>query len=153
MGLNGDRSVKRLKGESRPLQPATMRATVLASLPFVDGVAIFDEDTPFDLITTLQPDIIVKGVIIRWKILWAPILWPHAAAKQLSSQHCRAIQPACWLTVTSAAFGLLPWGNAACTITGRTGFPIRAMAGLSYSPQTPEGACKSKSARQSLTSF
>jgi len=61
VGLNGDRSVKRLKGESRPLQPATMRATVLASLPFVDGVVIFDEDTPFDLITTLQPDIIVKG--------------------------------------------------------------------------------------------
>ncbi|MEK9760634.1 MAG: PfkB family carbohydrate kinase, partial [Candidatus Puniceispirillum sp.] len=61
VGLNGDWSVKRLKGESRPLQPATMRATVLASLPFVDGVVIFDEDTPFDLITTLQPDIIVKG--------------------------------------------------------------------------------------------
>ncbi len=61
VGLNGDRSVKRLKGDRRPLQPATMRATVLASLPFVDGVVIFDEDTPFELITTLQPDIIVKG--------------------------------------------------------------------------------------------
>jgi len=45
----------------RPLQSSTMRATVLASLPFVDGVVIFDEDTPFELITTLQPDIIVKG--------------------------------------------------------------------------------------------
>ena len=61
VGLNSDRSVKRLKGDSRPLQTATMRAAVLASLPFVDGVIIFDEDTPFELITTLQPDIIIKG--------------------------------------------------------------------------------------------
>jgi len=61
VGLNSDRSVKRLKGDMRPLQSSTKRATVLASLPFVDGVVIFDEDTPFELITTLQPDIIVKG--------------------------------------------------------------------------------------------
>jgi len=61
VGLNGDRSVKRLKGDSRPLQTATIRAAVLASLPFVDGVVIFDEDTPFELITTLKPDIIIKG--------------------------------------------------------------------------------------------
>lgn len=61
VGLNSDLSVKRIKGNSRPLQPATVRATVLASLPFVDGVVIFDEDTPFELITALQPDIIIKG--------------------------------------------------------------------------------------------
>jgi D-beta-D-heptose 7-phosphate kinase / D-beta-D-heptose 1-phosphate adenosyltransferase len=61
VGLNGDTSVKRLKGAGRPTQPVKLRSAVLAALPFVDAVAVFDEDTPFDLIATLQPDIIVKG--------------------------------------------------------------------------------------------
>ena len=61
MGLNSDLSVKRLKGNDRPLQRCDSRANVLSSLPFVDGVAVFDEDTPFDLISTLQPDVILKG--------------------------------------------------------------------------------------------
>ncbi|MDC1293820.1 bifunctional heptose 7-phosphate kinase/heptose 1-phosphate adenyltransferase [Candidatus Puniceispirillum sp.] len=61
VGLNGDASVKRLKGVRRPTQSAELRSAVLAALPFVDAVAVFDEDTPFELIATLQPDIIVKG--------------------------------------------------------------------------------------------
>ena len=61
VGLNGDTSVRRLKGAGRPAQPAKLRSAVLAALPFVDAIAVFDEDTPFDLIATLQPDIIVKG--------------------------------------------------------------------------------------------
>jgi len=61
VGLNGDASVRRLKGAGRPHQSAELRSAVLAALPFVDAVAVFDEDTPFDLIATLQPDIIVKG--------------------------------------------------------------------------------------------
>ena len=61
IGLNGDASVRRLKGAGRPHQSAELRSAVLAALPFVDAVAVFDEDTPFDLIATLQPDIIVKG--------------------------------------------------------------------------------------------
>ena len=61
VGLNGDASVRRLKGAGRPHQSAELRSAVLAALPFVDAVAAFDEDTPFDLIATLQPDIIVKG--------------------------------------------------------------------------------------------
>ncbi len=61
VGLNGDASVRRLKGAGRPTQSAKLRSAVLAALPFVDTVAIFDENTPFDLIATLQPDIIVKG--------------------------------------------------------------------------------------------
>ncbi len=61
VGLNGDASVRRLKGAGRPTQSAELRSAVLAALPFVDAIAVFDEDTPFDLIATLQPDIIVKG--------------------------------------------------------------------------------------------
>jgi len=61
VGLNSDASVKRLKGPSRPIQTADIRAAVLACLPQVAGVAIFDEDTPLDLITALEPDILVKG--------------------------------------------------------------------------------------------
>ncbi|MDC1118865.1 bifunctional heptose 7-phosphate kinase/heptose 1-phosphate adenyltransferase [Alphaproteobacteria bacterium] len=61
VGLNGDASVRRLKGAGRPTQSAELRSAVLAALPFVDAIAVFDEDTPFELIATLQPDIIVKG--------------------------------------------------------------------------------------------
>ena len=61
VGLNGDASVRRLKGAQRPLQSAEVRSAILAALPFVDAVAVFDEDTPYDLIATLQPDIIIKG--------------------------------------------------------------------------------------------
>lgn len=61
VGLNSDLSVKRLKGNNRPLQACDSRANVLSSLPFIDGVAVFDEDTPLDLVGTLQPDVIIKG--------------------------------------------------------------------------------------------
>ena len=61
VGLNSDASVKRLKGDSRPIQNARQRAAVMSSLPLVDGVAVFVEDTPLELITALQPDIIFKG--------------------------------------------------------------------------------------------
>lgn len=61
VGLNSDASVRRLKGQTRPIQAAGERAAVMACLPFVDGVAVFEEDTPLELITALQPDIIFKG--------------------------------------------------------------------------------------------
>jgi len=61
IGLNSDASVKRLKEDGRPMQTVEMRSTILAALPFVDAVAIFDEDTPFKLIEALQPDFIIKG--------------------------------------------------------------------------------------------
>jgi D-beta-D-heptose 7-phosphate kinase/D-beta-D-heptose 1-phosphate adenosyltransferase len=61
VGLNSDASVKRLKGESRPVQSESSRATVLASLAAVDLVVIFDEDTPLQLIKMLRPDLLVKG--------------------------------------------------------------------------------------------
>ena len=61
VGLNGDASVRRLKGAGRPHQSAELRSAVLAALPFVEALVVFDGDTPLDLIATLQPDIIVKG--------------------------------------------------------------------------------------------
>ncbi|BDU75312.1 D-glycero-beta-D-manno-heptose 1-phosphate adenylyltransferase [Mesoterricola sediminis] len=61
VGLNSDASVARLKGASRPLQDENARALVLLGLRSVDAVVRFDEDTPLDLITALQPDVLVKG--------------------------------------------------------------------------------------------
>lgn len=61
VGLNSDKSVKRLKGENRPINPQEARATVLAALQCVDYVTIFDEDTPKQLIETIRPDVLVKG--------------------------------------------------------------------------------------------
>jgi rfaE bifunctional protein nucleotidyltransferase chain/domain len=61
IGLNTDESVKRIKGSNRPIQDEISRAVVLASLGFVDAVVFFGEDTPYNLIKTTQPDILVKG--------------------------------------------------------------------------------------------
>lgn len=61
VGLNSDASTKRLKGNSRPVNDEQSRALVLAALLMVDMVVIFEEDTPLNLITTLQPDVLVKG--------------------------------------------------------------------------------------------
>ena len=61
IGLNTDSSVKRLKGESRPVNDEKARALLLASLVFVDEVIFFDTDTPYDLINMVQPDVLAKG--------------------------------------------------------------------------------------------
>ena len=61
VGLNSDASVKRLKGPERPVNNQDDRAEILSSLGFVDYVAIFDEDTPYNLIKAIQPDVLVKG--------------------------------------------------------------------------------------------
>src|SRR6201999_133447 len=61
VGLNSDASVKRLKGEGRPVQDERARSEVLAALEAVDLVAIFEEDTPSRLITQIKPSVLVKG--------------------------------------------------------------------------------------------
>jgi len=61
VGVNGDASVRRLKGDSRPVRAQADRVYVIASLEAVDAVTIFDEDTPLELVRALQPDVIVKG--------------------------------------------------------------------------------------------
>lgn len=61
IGLNSDASVKRLKGENRPVNGETDRAYVLAALQSVDSVVIFEEDTPQNMIEMLTPDVLIKG--------------------------------------------------------------------------------------------
>jgi len=61
VGLNTDTSARRLKGAGRPINPQQDRAVVLAALRSVDYVALFDEDTPYELIKKIVPDILVKG--------------------------------------------------------------------------------------------
>lgn len=61
VGLNTDASVKRLKGESRPINCDNDRAFVLAALSSIDYIVLFEEDTPKNLIEQIKPDILVKG--------------------------------------------------------------------------------------------
>ena len=61
LGLNSDKSVRRLKGEDRPINLEDDRAYILASLEVIDYVVVFDEDTPINLIKLIQPDVLVKG--------------------------------------------------------------------------------------------
>jgi len=88
VGLNSDASVKKLKGETRPIQTENARAEVLASLADVDQVIIFHEDVPLNLIKAIRPDILIKGadysleqvvggdLVIGWggKIVLAPLV-------------------------------------------------------------------------------
>jgi len=61
VGLNSDASVQRLKGPTRPINNTESRAIVLSNLVLVDIVVVFEEDTPLELISTLLPDVLVKG--------------------------------------------------------------------------------------------
>ncbi len=61
VGINSDASVKRIKGEKRPILPQQMRAYLLDNLKPVDYVVIFEEDTPLELIKAIKPDVLVKG--------------------------------------------------------------------------------------------
>lgn len=66
VGLNSDASVKRIKGEYRPIIPESQRAFILSNLKPVDYVVMFEEDTPAKLIETIVPDILIKGA--DWSI-------------------------------------------------------------------------------------
>ncbi len=61
VGINSDASVRRIKGEKRPILPQQMRAYLLDNLKPVDYVVIFEEDTPLELIKVIKPDVLVKG--------------------------------------------------------------------------------------------
>lgn len=61
IGLNTDNSVKRLKGPDRPLKDEETRALILSAMQFIDYIVLFDEDTPYNLINIVKPDILVKG--------------------------------------------------------------------------------------------
>jgi rfaE bifunctional protein nucleotidyltransferase chain/domain len=78
IGLNSDTSVRSIKGPKRPLQPEGDRAHLLASLRSTDAVAIFDQDTPLEIITFLLPDILIKGAdYSRETIVGADIVEQH----------------------------------------------------------------------------
>lgn len=78
VGLNSDLSVRRLKGDGRPVQSEIARATILSSLKVVDAVVIFPEDTPLKLIETLLPDVLVKGADYSVeKIVGADVVVQH----------------------------------------------------------------------------
>lgn len=61
IGLNSDDSVKRIKGKDRPMMDQFSRSLILSSFEFVDYVCIFHEDTPYEMIKSVQPDVLVKG--------------------------------------------------------------------------------------------
>ncbi len=61
IGVNTDGSVRRLKGATRPITDENSRSTIIASLQFVSAVVLFNEDTPYELIQQVQPDVLVKG--------------------------------------------------------------------------------------------
>ena len=61
VGVNSDRSVGAIKGPDRPITPELERAEILAALACVDGVVIFDEDTPHAIVSAIEPDVLVKG--------------------------------------------------------------------------------------------
>ena len=61
VGVNSDASVKKLKGDSRPVNNENSRALIIASLIMVDAVVIFNEETPIELIKIVKPDVLVKG--------------------------------------------------------------------------------------------
>ncbi len=66
VGINSDSSVRRIKGEKRPIVPESDRAYVVSNLKSVDYVCIFEEDTPYETIKLIQPNILVKGA--DWKV-------------------------------------------------------------------------------------
>lgn len=61
VGVNSDRSVRAIKGPSRPITPERERAEILSALACVDAAIVFDEDTPAEIIGQIQPDVLVKG--------------------------------------------------------------------------------------------
>lgn len=67
VGLNSDQSLRRLKGDGRPVNPQYDRAYLLAALDAVDFVSVFEEDTPYELIKAIEPDVLVKGGDYRGK--------------------------------------------------------------------------------------
>lgn len=69
VGLNSDASVRRLKGPSRPVNPQLARASVVAALESVDYVTVFTDDTPYELIKAIVPDVLIKGADWKGKLV------------------------------------------------------------------------------------
>ena len=103
VGLNSDASVRRLKGEGRPVQDERARAEVLAALEAVDLVAIFEEDTPINLITQVRPSVLVKGGdYTREQVVGYEIVEAHGGEVVLSTS-CQATARPRWSIVRAEA--------------------------------------------------
>jgi D-beta-D-heptose 7-phosphate kinase/D-beta-D-heptose 1-phosphate adenosyltransferase len=96
VGINSDSSVKRLKGDLRPINDQATRKESLLELGFVDDVIVFEEDTPLETITKLEPDIIVKGGDYTFdtvvgnhlaKIVIFPIIEGHSTTRIIDENH------------------------------------------------------------------
>ncbi|MCC5848705.1 MAG: adenylyltransferase/cytidyltransferase family protein [Verrucomicrobia bacterium] len=85
VGLNSDASIRRIKGEKRPLVEEPHRATLLAALECVDAVVVFDEDEPKDLIARLLPDILVKAEDWSHYVSGRDIVEAHGGEVRLAS--------------------------------------------------------------------
>jgi D-beta-D-heptose 7-phosphate kinase/D-beta-D-heptose 1-phosphate adenosyltransferase len=79
VGLNSDESIRRLKGTERPINKMEERTTILSLFHFIDYIIIFDEDTPYNIIKLLKPDIIVKG-------------GDYCAENVIGSQYCKEVK-------------------------------------------------------------
>ncbi|CAE7866517.1 hldE [Symbiodinium microadriaticum] len=89
VAVNSDASVKRLKGEDRPIQSEQDRMTVIAALHDVDAVTLFDEDTPLELLTLLVPDVLVKGADYKIDEVVGGDIVQAAGGWQVNNQHHR----------------------------------------------------------------
>jgi D-beta-D-heptose 7-phosphate kinase/D-beta-D-heptose 1-phosphate adenosyltransferase len=94
VGLNSDRSVRANKGPGRPITPEAERAEILLALLAVDAVVVFDEDTPHEVISALQPDVLVKGADWPRTGSSAEISSKRAAASWSGFRSSRDIRPA-----------------------------------------------------------
>lgn len=80
VGLNSDRSIKRLKGENRPIIDEKNRAKLLSSISYIDFVVIFEEDTPHNLIASIVPDVLIKGADWEGNIVGSEIVEKNGGA-------------------------------------------------------------------------
>ena len=87
VGVNADASVKRLKGDKRPILDQASRLTLLAALEVVDYVTTFEEDTPLALIRRLQPHILVKGGDWRPEAIVGKEVVEHAGGRVVAIRH------------------------------------------------------------------
>ena len=87
VGVNADASVKRLKGDKRPILDQASRLTLLAALEVVDYVTTFEEDTPLALIRRLQPHILVKGGDWRLEAIVGKEVVEHAGGRVVAIRH------------------------------------------------------------------
>ncbi len=84
VGLNADASIKRIKGNLRPILPQDERAKVLAALESVDFVTIFSEDTPAKLISAIIPDVLIKGADWKGKdVIGSDVVKAHGGKVEL----------------------------------------------------------------------